>query len=216
MTKEDFDRRCGRSERAIYDTRVPTLRAGGARSAFTQVWSRRLRSKHNKHKSAQGNFRWLVMNLRQPKSARTARPPSGHDYQWVVLSRNYKLECVLTQGSGLYEVVAQKRKINTLKKRNTRHALRDKKNETEKKTRPSIWRSDTKTETQKWRNKEKRDIMRSLNIKITLNSVTSDWGHPSRAKGFKLRPLPVTYSNVIWSSPSHKFCAFFLNHITNS
>ena len=36
-------------------------------------------------------------------------------------------------------------------------------------------RCDTMTETQKWRNAEKRDIMRSLNIKITLNSVTNDW-----------------------------------------
>ena len=55
----------------------------------------------------------------------------------------------------------------------------------------------------KGRNREKGDIIWSFNIRSTLDSVISDGGHRLRANGFKLRPLPVAYSNAIPSPPFH-------------
>ena len=58
----------------------------------------------------------------------------------------------------------------------------------------------------KGRNREKGHIIWSFNIRSTLDSVISDGGHRLRANGFKLRPLPVAYSNAIPSPPlSHYF-----------
>jgi len=107
--------------------------------------------------------------------ARSKRPPPGHNCQWALASRKKKVECLSTQDSGFYEIDAQKREIEK-----TRHAKRKRK----KKLRGWNWKSATKAEPRKG------EIIGSLNIESTRNSVISEMGeegHRLRANGFNLR-----------------------------